>query len=479
MPRRSRVAYLKKVQILALACGLPGLLSVLVLLWAGDFAPKVWLTVLILAGGSWLYFALALRTLIVRPLQVASNMLSGLREGDFTLQASYPDGTDPLGQVMLEINLLRDVLSEHRMGAIEAHALLDKVVDEVDAAIFTFDPEHRVTLANSSAAELYGEKKQDKLLGRTARELGLAEAVEGDCCETIPHPRGNQSGRFLVRKGSFREGGRPHALLILIDVGRNLREEELLAWKRLIRVIGHELNNSMAPIKSIAHSLRRLLHGREHLDAEDRADVVESLEVIESRAESLSRFVHDYSRLAKLPPPSLRPVTLRPLVQRIAGLHETLPVAVDPDAPDLGLRADPDQLEQVLLNLTKNAVEAVLQNRPTAPAEGSTDWDGALVRITWHACEDAFYLRIEDQGPGLANPQNLFIPFFSTKAGGSGIGLTLCRQIVEGHGGTLQLRNRTDVAHGCEAEICLPLDFPHTPSHDPAPFGRDTPSPFL
>lgn len=460
MPRRTRFSHLRIVQALTFACGLPGLISCLLLLFAGGFSSKVWITVLILSAGGWLYFALRLQSRIIRPLQTASNMLSGMREGDFTLQASYVDASDPLGQVMIEINLLREVLSEHRLGAIEAHALLDKVVDEIDAGVFTFDSEQRLTLCNAAALRLLDRHRREDLLGRTAAELGLSVALQTERNTVIGHPSGDQNGRFLVRRGTFREGGKPHALLILIDVGRNLREEELQAWKRLIRVLGHELNNSMAPIKSIANSLSRLLVNRETLDEEDRSDVLESLEVIESRADSLSRFMRDYARLAKLPPPNLRYTSLRPIVQRVASLADKVSISIDPEAPPVHLRADPDQLEQVLINLVKNAVEAVLEQSPTKPSREKCTHPGfedALVRVRWTQHDHQLQLLIEDQGPGLANLDNLFTPFFSTKAAGSGIGLTLCRQIVEAHGGSLKLSNRDDVAHGCRAEIRLPV----------------------
>jgi len=476
MPRRSRLSHLRKVQALAFACGLPGLIGCISLLLAGDFPSKVWVTILILGLGGWLYFALTLQGAIIRPLQTASNMLSGMREGDFTLQASNVDPRDPLGQVMLEINLLRTVLSEHRLGAIEAHALLDKVVDEIDAAVFTFDPDNRLTLCNRAGATLLDLDDRQDLRGRSAGELGLHHALAAQGNSLVSHPLPERAGRFLVRRGAFREDGQPHSLLILIDVGRNLREEELQAWKRLIRVLGHELNNSMAPIKSIANSLSRLLQNRTTLDEEDRQDVVESLEVIESRADGLSRFVRDYARLAKLPAPSLRPTELRPLAQRVANLSERIDVRVDPAAPDLVIRADPDQLEQVLINLSKNAVEAVLEEGPSHPPFEATEADDparAPVQIRWLQNQDTVHLFIEDRGPGLANLDNLFTPFFSTKAGGSGIGLTLCRQIVEAHGGTLHLRNREDVAHGCQAELTLPAATLESDLAEPASHALD------
>jgi nitrogen fixation/metabolism regulation signal transduction histidine kinase len=437
-----RLSHHQKVQLFAFLCGLPGLLTAIILLAAGDYTLKVYLTVLILGGAMWLYFTLRLQGLIIHPLQTASNMLSALREGDFSLHASYINDQDPLGQLMLEINLLTNVLSEHRMGAIEAHALMDKVIQEIDAAVLTFDPERRLTLANEAALAVLGIARED-IRNHYAAEFNLDKALESPANATIPHPNPEKPGRFTVRKGTYRVGGEPHELLILIDVSRNLREEELLAWKRLIRVLGHELNNSMTPIRSLAESLQKVAEATDPQE-EEREDLREGLEIIRQRADGLSRFVQEYARLAKLPPPKLQPVDLKSLVRRIASLYDKPPVQVDPhNSPDITINADPDQIEQALLNLVKNGVEAA----------GETD---GFVGVCWKPQGDALVLHVEDTGPGIANPDNIFIPFFSTKKGGSGIGLTLSRQIIEGHDGSLELANRED-SSGCCASVILPL----------------------
>lgn len=439
--RRYRLTHLQRIQLLAFMCGFPGVVATLGLLIGGDFSPKVYATVGILGGAAWLFFSVRLLNLITLPLQTASNMLSALREGDFSLQASYVSDEDPLGQLMLEINLLTNVLSEHRMDAMEAHALMDKVLEEIDAAVLTFNPELRMTLANPAALRMLGLRREEAK-GRFAAELGLDSALASPANATIPHPHPDKPGRFTVRKGTYRVDGKPHELLILIDVSRNLREEELMAWKRLIRVLGHELNNSMTPIRSLAESLRQIAR-KDQLDAEDRADLDEGLEIIRQRADGLSRFVHEYARLAKLPPPNKRTFQLLPLVRRIASLFEHPAVTVDPESPDLSLDADPDQIEQALLNLIKNGVEAAQSNQ-------------GAVKVCWRRMGESLVLHVEDTGPGIANPDNLFIPFFSTKKGGSGIGLTLSRQIIEGHEGSLELANRLD-GPGCCASITLPL----------------------
>lgn len=438
---KRRISHQQRIQLLAFLCGVPGLLAALALLIVGDYSLKVYLTVFILVGSAWFYFSIRIQSNIILPLQTASNMLSALREGDFSLKANYLNDDDALGQLMMEINMLTDVLSEHRMDAMEAHALMDKVIQEIDAAVITFDPERRLKLANEAARKLLRVDK-DQITQRYAAELNLDKALESPPNAIIPHPNPERSGRFTVRRGTYRVGGQPHELLILIDVSRNLREEELLAWKRLIRVLGHELNNSMAPIRSLSESLQRLAT-IEDPEPEDREDLVSGLEIIRQRADGLSRFINEYARLAKLPPPKLKAVPLKPLANRIASLYENPPVTVAPDnSPDVTLQADPDQLEQALLNLVKNAVEAASQT------------DGS-VKICWREQGDALVLHVEDTGPGIANPDNLFIPFFSTKEGGSGIGLTLSRQIIEAHDGSLALANRED-ATGCCAEIILP-----------------------
>lgn len=441
-PRKRRISQQRRVQFLAFLCGVPGLLAALILIIVGDYSLKVYLTVFILVGAAWLYFSVSLQSQIIKPLQTASNMLSALREGDFSLKANYTDTADALGQLMLEINLLTEVLSEHRMDAMEAHALMDKVIQNIDAAVITFDPDCCIKLANQAARDLL-DLEEGELANRYAAELGLDKILESPANATIPHPNPEKSSRFTVRKGTFRVAGAPHELIILIDVSRNLREEELLAWKRLIRVLGHEINNSMAPIHSLSESLQRVAV-KPDLDDEDRSDLKEGLEIIRQRADGLNRFIREYARMAKLPPPNQKPVGIKPMIRRIASLYNEPKVRLDPDnTPDLTIQADPDQLEQALLNLIKNAVEA------------SAETNGE-VTVNWQSRGDVLVLHIEDEGHGIANPDNLFIPFFSTKKGGSGIGLTISRQIIEGHDGSLDLVNRKD-APGCRVSVSLPL----------------------
>ena len=251
------------------------------------------------------------------------------------------------------------------------------------------------------------------------------------------------AGRFESRGSTFRQGGLPHRLLVLANVSRALREEERQAWQRLIRVLGHELNNSLAPIKSIAGSLESLL-ARKARPADLDEDMRRGLAVIAARSEALSRFMEAYSRLARLPPPQLQPVDVGQLVRRVAGLETRLAVDVQ-EGPETGVRADPDQLEQLLINLLRNATDASLET-------------GGGVEVGWtRPRRRPSYIEVwvQDEGPGLPNTTNLFVPFFTTKPQGSGIGLVLSRQIAEAHGGALTLENRSDRA-GCVARLRLP-----------------------
>ncbi len=412
----------------------------LLLLWFGDYTPKVQWTLTVFVVSFWFGIAFALRERVVLPLQLISNLLAALREGDFSLRARTALNKDALGDVMFEVNTLAEVLQEQRLGALEATALLRTVMAEIDVAIFTFDTDQRLRLVNRAGERLLAQSNE-RLLGRRAEELGLAECLKEEVTGIISMNFPGASGRWGVRRSHFREGGRPHHLLVIADLSRPLREEERQAWQRLIRVLGHELNNSLTPIKSMAGSMESLLR-RDPLLPDWKDDMLRSLSVIASRSEALSRFMVGYARLAKLPPPRLESMEIENWIRRVAGLETRLNIAVEP-GPAIKIQADGDQLEQLLINLLRNAVDATLET-------------GGSVTVGWAKGPFHVEVYVRDDGLGLANTTNLFVPFFTTKPGGSGIGLVLCRQIAEGHGGSLTLENRRD-RRGCEARLRLPL----------------------
>jgi two-component system nitrogen regulation sensor histidine kinase NtrY len=442
--RPPRLTHDQRILLLALAAATPGTAMSLIVLWTGDYTPKVQWTLTVLIGGCLLGFLSALRTRVVTPLQTTANLLSALREGDFSIRARGSRSGDPLNDVMIEVNVLADTLRGQRLDALEATALLRKVMMEIDVAVFTFDERQRLQLVNRAGERLLGSPGE-RLLDRTAEELDLGEwlqSSESPRVAAISFPGG--SGRWEVRKTSFRQHGLPHHLLVLSDVSKPLREEERQAWQRLIRVLGHELNNSLAPIKSIAGSLGSLIQ-RDPRPPDWEDDVQRGLTVISTRAEALSRFMGAYARLARLPPPRFQMVNVPAFVDRVIRLETRMPVAVE-SGPSLDVRADGDQVEQLLINLVKNAVDAASET-------------GGAVQVGWSRIGGPapfLEVHVDDEGPGLSNTSNLFVPFFTTKPAGSGIGLVLSRQIAEAHGGALTLQNREDV-RGCRATLRLPL----------------------
>jgi len=427
----------RAILVLALAAGLPGTLAAVHLLWRSPDPVLRW-TLLVVLLTWWVGFALAARARYVRPVQTLANLLSALRLGDFSVRGRAAHPEDPLGLAVTEANALADRLKAERLGGVEAGALLRAVLAEVEVAILAFDAEEQVQFLNRAAEELLGLETGEGL-GRTATELGAGDLLEVEAPATIERAFPGGAGRWDLRRGSFRQDGLPHRLVVLSDVSRALREEEREAWKRLVRVLSHEINNSLAPIHSIAGSLLDLVR-EEPQPPDARDDVRQGLAVISSRAGALGRFMASYARLARLPAPRMREIDLREWVEGIVRLEVGGRVEVV-GGEATGLRGDPDQLEQVLINLLRNAVEA-------------TD-EGGSVDVGWADTPDALEIWVRDRGPGISSTQNLFVPFFTTKPGGTGIGLVLSRQIAEAHGGRLTLENRAD-GPGAEARLRLP-----------------------
>ena len=428
---------------MALLTGMPGMGLALILLWLGDFTTQVQWTLTAVVMGAWAGLTLALREQVVRPLGTLANMLAALREGDFSIRARVVDATDPLSLVYHEVNALEETLRNQRLGAVEATETLRKVLEEIDVAVFAFDQEGTLRLANRAGERLLGHPV-DRLIGRTAEDLRLDGAIEGIAPRTLEVSFPGGTGRWELRRSVVRQEGYRLQLIALSDLSRALREEERQAWKRIIRVLSHEINNSLTPIKSISGSLQALL-ARHDLPQELGEDAERGLTIISNRAESLGRFMASYTRLARLPQPELGHVDVARLVQGVADLETRLDVEVL-SGPHVFIQADPDQLEQALINLVRNAVDATLE----AGAGGG-------VSIRWLSRNGRLHVLVEDEGPGLADTGNLFVPFYTTKPGGSGIGLVLSRQIVEAHGGTLVLEGRGS-RPGARARLVLPLD---------------------
>jgi len=441
--RGGRLSFERRITLLAILAGLPAVALCALLLWWDGYSGRTQWTVDLLLVLTWLGIAFNLKQRIVRPLQTLSNILAAIREGDYSIRGRRAGSGDALGEVMLEVNDLGQTLRGQRLGALEATALLRTVMSEIDVAVFAFDGNQRLRLVNRAGERLLAQPER-RLLGRTSSELGLAACLardESDGPHTMQMVFPGGVGRWDIRRSTFREGGVQHQLLVLTDLSQTLREEERSAWQRLLRVLGHELNNSLAPIKSVAGSLADLLN-RQPQPGDMREDMQRGLDVISSRADSLARFVESYSKLARLPQPHFEALNVGDLVQRVASLETRLPVNVVA-GPEVLVQGDRAQLEQLLINVVRNAVDASLET-------------GGAVEFGWTQNNGQLDMWIKDEGPGLASTANLFVPFFTTKAGGSGIGLVLSRQIAEAHGGTLTLENRSEL-RGCEARLRLPL----------------------
>jgi nitrogen fixation/metabolism regulation signal transduction histidine kinase len=444
--KRSKLNFDRRILLATFLISLPGVVAAEIMLWLGDHSLELKWTITLALALAWMIGSSMLHGQIIRPLQTLSNMVAAIREEDFSFRLRGAGREDSLADLILEINALASRLQHQKISALEATALLNKVMMEIDVAVFTFDQQERLRIVNRAGEQLLG-RIAPRMLGLTAEELGLKEFLLSTRPQTVQMTFPGKHGRWAISHTSFRENGVPHQLLIISDLSRALREEERQAWQRLIRVLGHELNNSLAPIKSIAGTLGSLTV-RSSLPEDVTQDMQQGLRVIENRVESLNRFMQAYTQLARMPAPQRMRIEVAPLVQRVASLERRLQVKTL-EGPDVTIDADPDQLEQLLINLVRNAVDASLD--PSLKKPGA-------VEVGWRVNARSVEIFIRDEGPGLLNSDNLFVPFFTTKHGGSGIGLILSRQIAEAHGGVLQLNNRHDRI-GCEATIALPVSY--------------------
>jgi two-component system, NtrC family, nitrogen regulation sensor histidine kinase NtrY len=369
---------------------------------------------------AWLWGAHALIAGLTRPVHVVANLLAAIREGDLSIRAAETlNASDAVGLVFHEMNLLADKLHRGQTEVAETSALLVKIVDEVDVAIVLLDQQQHISFLNPAAEKILG-RSLASLLGRSMHEAGLARWLDAN--EETPIQLAGAS--YQVRRSRFRQNGAPRTLLALIDVQRTLRREQRASWQEIIRVLGHEINNSLTPIASIAEHLRNVSQSRGDTQSE------QALGVIARRAEGLSRFMAGYAWLAKLPPPTMEQVSVRALVVGVAQLEHRMQLEVV-EGPEAFCEGDRAQLEQALLNLVQNAVDASL-SKPSA------------VTISWCLSDESVRITVEDAGLGLPPAEQLFVPFFTTKPDGNGIGLALARQVLENHGGTVSLTGRAN-----------------------------------
>ena len=438
-----KINYEKRIIRFILLGGFPAIASLFVFVILEE--PSKFLIWILIAASliSWISLAFISRKQIFYPLYTISNLLESLREGDYSLRGTQWDKESGIGGIIAEINTLSETLRTQRIEAEEASSLLRKVLSYINVSVLAFDGNRQLKFLNPAGETLLG-KPSSHFVGKPASDIGLEQFLEQHGMQTVTEGFGNKQGHWQVIHQHFRDEGKSNHLLVISDISQALRAEERKAWKNLIRVLGHELNNSLAPIQSIAATLndRLIRDGKENITTKDFES---GLSIIHKRAEVLSRFVSVYSKLAKLPEPELKPISVTKLLKRVVDLQIDHNITILP-GPETRLTADSDQLEQLLINLLCNAIEAEAQ----AGVNGT-------VEIAWREDQGYLHILVRDQGCGLANEENLFVPFYTTKPNGSGIGLVLCQQIAEAHKGKLNIKNRTDCV-GCEARLVLPLN---------------------
>jgi len=436
--RRPFEAHLIRLVLLA---SLPLLL---LLLWMMVLANiSIWLILLTGLFGSLmiLYASYSIYQKISYQFRSISNLLEALIQGDYALRARSDQSGGALDELVSAMNDLAQGMSQQRWESVESQLLLRTIIEHIDVAIIALTQNNQIRFSNPAAdhlLQLHNPSSNQQLL----QQLAFVQELTSGCHQLVELSLGYQQGRFNVYIEEFRDAGKQHKLLFITDMRSLLRTEERKAWQDLIRVISHEINNSLSPIASISQTLKRLIE-RDVRGETLAEDLREGLHIISERAIGLSQFVESYKQLAKLPEPQIQPLAIRPLVEKIVALFNHTAIEIETEI-NFTLQLDPIQFEQVLINLIKNAVEATALTNPSS-----------IIKIRWAVSHQFFKLDICDQGTGISNSNNLFVPFYSTKKQGSGIGLVLSRQIIEAHNGRLTLSNQD--SGGCCASIELPV----------------------
>lgn len=412
---------------------------------------------LVVAAG--LVLCVVLQRWAMRPLSTAATILDALRHGDYAHRARLDSVRGSSAALLLEVNELADHLERERLRRQETQALLSALIERVDVALLAFDADERLVWWNPAAAALLGGRLKN---GAPAASLGARDLLSGPSersvsLDGVGLDGGSTDEPFELRRGLFHQGGERYHFVLLSSAQRLRRQEERAAWQRLVRVLGHEVNSTLTPIQSLAGTCLALLDDQQRTreasavspESAARSEAATSvsakleraLQTIEHRARGLGQFIADYARLARLPEPRVERVELNACLQRLVALDERCALKLVPQSP-VEVLVDPVLLDQALTNLLRNAIDASVEK-------------GGDVRVDFHANEREVVLTITDEGAGIQNLDNLFVPLFSTKAGGSGVGLVLARNIIEAHGGQLRLSNRSD-ARGAVARLTLP-----------------------
>lgn len=369
-----------------------------------------------------------------------SNLLEAMLKGDYALRlrSDKPDGA--LDELVISINRLAEHLSQQRLVSVENQLLLNTVIEHIDVAILSVDENSQTHLLNPAAKKLLKANNGDERKIVAEQIEALKEMAIGRS-QVRELSFAQHKGRFRIHCDEFRSSGLQHRLILITDIAHLLREEEDKAWQNLVRVLSHEINNSLTPIASISQTLLKMSQTQQGISQGDE-DLTQGLKLISERSRDLQEFVNSYKKLNKLPAPNLQVHELTLVADKVANLFDDMNFIIIGQDP-VALQIDAIQIEQVLINLVKNGIEASVDNQQP-------------VTMNWIQSEEQCKILITDCGTGVRNPKNLFVPLYTTKPQGSGIGLALSRQIIESHNGQLTLVNRNN-QQGCVAQVVLPI----------------------
>lgn len=369
-----------------------------------------------------------------------SNLLEAMLKGDYALRLRSDKPDSALDELVISINKLAEHLSQQRLMSVENQLLLNTVIEHIDVAILSVD-ENGLTHQLNPAAKKLISANNSKERKAVTEQIEILKNMAIGRSQVLQLSFAQHNGRFRVHCEEFRSSGLQHRLILITDIAHLLRMEEDKAWQNLVRVLSHEINNSLTPIASISQTLLKMSQSQQGFPPEDK-DLSQGLKLISERSHDLQEFVNSYKKLNKLPAPNLQEFDITLIANKVANLFDQKKFKII-SQESIALMIDAIQIEQVLINLVKNGIEASTDNQPP-------------VTMSWLYTEDQCRILIVDCGTGVRNPENLFVPLYTTKPHGSGIGLALSRQIIESHNGQLTLSNRSD-QQGCVAQIVLPI----------------------
>jgi two-component system nitrogen regulation sensor histidine kinase NtrY len=387
--------------------------------------------------------AISVRGAVLRHIRTLGNLIETAQQHDYSMKASGTREPGELAVLYRQLNALMESLKLERQGEQQLAGILEKVISQINVAIIVGDSRDCVLLANLRACKLLGASSQ-ALIGTELASTPLAQIPLEDRPRLLNHRFPGGEGRWQISQQHYRHQGKQSRIIFITDLQHILYNEELSAWQRLIRVIGHEVNNSLTPIISLCQTISSILERPDR--AEYANDVRECLGVVSSRAKGLKGFITAYARIARLPEPDKTLFPAARLVTRVQGIFAPGTVKIVSSIAEVMLFGDPVQLEQALINLVRNALQA----------QGD---DSEAISFSCSVQNDHCEFCITDSGTGISNQANLFVPFYTTKHDGAGIGLVLCRQIAASHYGQVTVENRSD-ARGAVAKLILPLPPP-------------------